>query len=49
MARKWLSLFLAVGDGDAACDWLQNQWRVHIGGNMVDGKYVPKKRKREGF
>ncbi len=56
-AYQWLEkeigfypLFLAVGDGDAAyVTGYQNQWRVHIGGNMVDGKYVPKKRKAGEF
>lgn len=56
-AYQWLEqeigfypLFLAVGDADAAyVTGYQNQWRVHIGGNMVDGKYEPTKRKAGEF
>jgi hypothetical protein len=56
-AYQWLEneigfypLFLAVGDGNAAyVTGYQNQWRVHLGGTMSDGKYVPKKRKAGEF
>jgi hypothetical protein len=56
-AYQWLEneigfypLFLAVGDGNAAyVTGYQNQWRVHLGGTMSDGKYVSKKRKAGEF
>ncbi len=56
-AYQWLEkeigfypLFLAAGDLDAAyVTGYQNQWRVHIGGTMADGKYQPKMRKAGEF
>lgn len=56
-AYRWLEkeigfypLFLAVGDESAAyVTGYQNQWRVHIGGSIIDGNYVASKRKAGEF
>ena len=56
-AYQWLEketgfypLFLAVGDESATyVTGYQNQWRVNLGGTMVDGNYVSTRRKAGEF